>query len=283
MLHALQRPVGVTDRVEYDDRSPASLARWGATTGCGGHRRQPRPGSHQQADDGLYRPECSTVSAGGQLVNIAATSSETMLSVTAHARRRRRCRHRGNRVDCSVITTDTEAYVGNKASLLGAAGAVTVDATSSFFTTLIAGAVGVGGTAGIGAANSTLIYGATTKADTGTKARPGDSRNGTVGGGDQESENVLAIVAGIAAGGTAGVAGSATVNVLTEVTTADVGAGSTITVTAGATWIVAGEPTRQSGHIGRGRPGGRRRCRCGRRRRCRDLQQEDQRVHRRWA
>ena len=130
----------------------------------------------------------------------------------------------------AIITTDTEAWLG-QSSVLTTTGAVTVAATNIFFTTMIAGAVGVGGTAGIGAANSTLVLNTTVLATIGSSA------NVTAGTGlsveASESDDILAIVAGVAVGGTAGVAGSATVNVLTETTTADIGDLARINVTAG--------------------------------------------------
>ena len=186
-----------------------------------------------------YAAAGAKVSAGGA-VNITATSSETMLSVTATL---------GGGDDLGLamtasiapISTDTEAWEGNNASIK-ATGSLDIAASSTFFTTMIAGSVGLGGTAGIGAANSTLVYGATTKAYSGTTAvltagGTGISITAT------ESTDILAIVAGIAVGGTAGVAGSATVNVVTDVTTADVGAGDTVTTTGAGNLVVSASDT----------------------------------------
>jgi hypothetical protein len=181
----------------------------------------------------------SRVSAGGA-VTVTATSSETMLSVTATL---------GVGDDAGVAATasiapispTTEAYI-DAGALVSAGGAMTITATETFITTMIAGSVGVGGTAGVGAANTTLVYTPTTLAYAGTGA------NLSAGGGGlsivaTQSENVLAITAGIAAGGTAGVAGSATVAVLNDTTTAYVGAGSTVSVTGGGSLGVAASDT----------------------------------------
>ncbi len=210
-----------------------------------------------------YIDQGAKVSAGGS-VNISATSSETMLSVTATLGGGDSVGIAGT-ASIAPISTDTEAWLGNSASI-NAKGAVTIFAESDYFTTMIAGSVGVGGTAGVGAANATLVYNGTTKAYTGTDVSI------TAGGAGlwikaTEAEDVLSIVAGIAAGGTAGVAGSATVNVLTEITTADVGAGSTVTVTGAGNLLVECQ-RHDVGHIGGRRPGGwwyggrRRRSRC---------------------
>jgi hypothetical protein len=187
-----------------------------------------------------YIGTSSNVAAGGS-VTVKATSSETMLSVTATL---------GVGDDAGVAATasiapispTTEAYIGAGATA-SAGGAMTIAATETFITTMIAGSVGVGSTAGIGAANTTLVYSPTTLAYAGTGVNltaggTGLSINAT------QSENVLAIAAGIAAGGTAGVAGSATVAVLNDTTTAYVGAGSTVTVNGGGNLIVgAGDTT----------------------------------------
>jgi hypothetical protein len=177
----------------------------------------------------------SNVAAGGS-VTVTATSSETMLSVTATL---------GVGDDAGIAATasiapispTTEAYIGAGAKV-SAGGAMTIAATETFITTMIAGSVGVGSTAGVGAANTTLVYSPTTLAYAGTGVTL------TAGGAGltisaTQSENILAITAGIAAGGTAGVAGSATVAVLNDTTTAYVGAGSTVTVNGGGNLSVA--------------------------------------------
>ncbi len=177
----------------------------------------------------------SNVAAGGS-VTVTATSSETMLSVTATL---------GVGDDAGVAATasiapispTTEAYIGAGATV-NAGGAMTIAATETFITTMIAGSVGVGSTAGVGAANTTLVYSPT------TLAYAGAGVNLTAGGTGlsvvaTQSENVLAITAGIAAGGTAGVAGSATVAVLNDTTAAYIGAGSSVTVNGGGNLIVA--------------------------------------------
>ncbi len=177
----------------------------------------------------------SNVAAGGA-VTVKATSSETMLSVTVTL---------GVGDDVGVAATasiapispTTQAYIGAGATV-SAGGAMTIAATETFITTMIAGSVGVGGTAGVGAANTTLVYSPTTLAYAGTGVKLTAAGTGLSIGATQ-SENVLAITAGIAAGGTAGVAGSATVAVLNDTTTAYLGAGSTVTVNGGGNLSVA--------------------------------------------
>ena len=139
------------------------------------------------------------------------------------------------------MSITTEAYI-NTAARVSAGGAMTIAATETFITTMIAGSVGVGGTAGVGAANTTLVYSPTTLAYAGT------GTNLTAGGSGltvaaTQSENILAITAGIAAGGTAGVAGSATVAVLNDTTTAYIGPQSTVVVTGAGNLIVAASDT----------------------------------------
>ncbi len=184
-----------------------------------------------------YIDQGAQVAAGGG-VTINAMSSEHMLSVTATLGGGDSA---GIAATASIapISTDTEAYVGANAHVT-AGGFLTVEATSTFFTTMIAGTVGVGGTAGVGAGNSTLVHSATTKALIGAADVISASTVLVIA---SASEDVLAIVAGIAVGGTAGVAGSATVNVLTERTTASVGAGSNLTVTGAGSLIVAASDT----------------------------------------
>ncbi|HET6237314.1 MAG TPA: hypothetical protein VFE41_20495 [Acetobacteraceae bacterium] len=188
---------------------------------------------------GAYIDANSNVAAGGS-VTVMATSSETMLSVTATL---------GVGDDAGIAATasiapispTTEAYIGAGAKV-SAGGAMTITATETFITTMIAGSVGVGSTAGIGAANTTLVYSPTTLAYAGTGTSLTAGGTGLSVGATQ-NENILAITAGIAAGGTAGVAGSATVAVLNDATTAYVGAGSTVTVNGGGNLVVAASDT----------------------------------------
>src|SRR5262249_47090760 len=91
---------------------------------------------------------------------------------------------------------------------------------------------GGAGTAGVGAANTTLVHGATTKAWIGAGAQITAGGTG-VSLTANASEDIISIAAGIAVGGTAGVAGSAAVNVLNETTYAYVGDGANVHTTAG--------------------------------------------------
>ena len=181
------------------------------------------------------------VAIGGTgAATVQATSSETMLSAVVTAGIGDDVGFAGT-ASIAVITTDTEATLGQGVKLT-ADGAVTIDTSSSFYTTMIAGGVGAAGTAGIGAANTTLVYSATTVGaiganDTVTAGGAGLSVGAT------ESENLLTIAVGIGVGGTVGVAGSAAVNVLSETTTAAIGAGSKVTLSAGSLAVNASDMT----------------------------------------
>src|SRR5205823_6091735 len=93
----------------------------------------------------------------------------------------------------------------------------------------IAGAIGAGGTAGVGVGNTDLIHSATVMAFIGHDADVSAGGAGlTVSA--TTGEDVLTIAAAGAVGGTAGVAGSAAVNVFDETTTAYIGHDTTITM-----------------------------------------------------
>ncbi|WP_456654689.1 hypothetical protein [Bradyrhizobium sp. JR3.5] len=181
------------------------------------------------------------VQAGGA-VSVTATSTETMLSVAGTL---------GVGDDVGVTASvaiadihgDTEAYIDGGAHVDAGAG-VTVDASSSFTTTMIAGSVGAGGDAGIGVANTTLVHSDTVLAYVGQSAKV--NAGGDVDITASAGEDIITIAAGIAVGGDAGVAGSAAINVLDETTKAYVGPGATVTTSVGSggnLQISASDPT----------------------------------------
>ena len=117
-------------------------------------------------------------------------------------------------------------------------GSVTLAANDTFTTTMVAGAVGAAGTAGVGASNTTLVHNDI------VEARVGDWSTVTTGGNGltvnaTSTEELITIAAAGGAAGTVSVAGAAVVNVLNETTTAAIGRNVTITATNGA---AAGEP-----------------------------------------
>ena len=147
----------------------------------------------------------------------------------------------------ALVTTRAEAFVGT-ASTVTAGGTLSVHADNYFKTTMISGSVGLGGTAGVGAANATLDHVGITRAFIGNGA------DISVGGGLQVRalalENILSIVAGIAVGGTAGVAGSAAINILNETTTAFVGRSAKVTTGFSGVLVTARDDTTVIGVAG---------------------------------
>jgi hypothetical protein len=185
-----------------------------------------------------YIDSGATVSAGGT-VSVTGTSTETMLSVVATLGVADSAGIAGS-ASVSVITTETDAYLG-ASTVLNAGGGVTLSATGTFKTTMIAGSVGAAGTAGIGVSNTTLVHTDTVQAYVGGSAHV--TAGGTVSITATASEDILSIAAGIGGGGTVGVAGSAAVNVLNETTTAYVGPSATIHTTSGDLTVSASDDT----------------------------------------
>ena len=184
------------------------------------------------------------VTSGGA-ATLSATNTETILSIAAVASVADSAAVAAT-ASIPVINSDTEAYLsdstpGHTTSLL-AGGTVGITATDTFKITIIAGSVGVGGDAGIGAAFGVLVHGATTLAyigagDVATAGGAGMTISAT------ESEDILSIAAGIAIGGTAGVAGSATVGVLSETTKAFIAQNANVHLTAGSLVVDASDTT----------------------------------------
>ncbi|HYC46066.1 MAG TPA: LEPR-XLL domain-containing protein, partial [Burkholderiales bacterium] len=196
-----------------------------------------------------YVGRSSDVDASGA-VSLTASSSETLIAVAASGGVSSSAGI-GASAAVQVITTNTRAYVEDGSSDADKAqidaGSMTVHAGSTFKTTMVGGAIGVGSTAGVGAANSTLVHTGTTEAYLGDYIDVNAA--GTVAVTAVASEDVLSISAAGAGGGTAGVAGSAAVNVLEEHTTAYVGHDANLTITGAGhdlvvsadddTWIIS--------------------------------------------
>ena len=147
----------------------------------------------------------------------------------------------------ALVTTRAEAFVGT-ASTVTAGGTLSVLADNYFKTTMISGSVGLGGTAGVGAANATLDHVGITRAFIDNGADISVGRGLQVRAGAQE--NILSIVAGIAVGGTAGVAGSAAINILNETTTAFVGRSAKVTTGFAGVLVTARDDTTVIGVAG---------------------------------
>lgn len=184
------------------------------------------------------------VSVGGA-TKIGAVENMTMLSVAAVAAVADSAAVAAT-ASIQVVTTDTKAYLADvpagTATKLTSAGSVTISADTEFKVTMIAGSVGVAGSAGIGAANATLVHDGTTSAYVGQRAIASAGGIGLKIDA-QSHEDILSIAAGIAIGGSVGVAGSAAVGVLEEKTSAYVGRGANITVTNGDLDIDASDVT----------------------------------------
>ncbi|MFV2069876.1 MAG: beta strand repeat-containing protein, partial [Pirellulales bacterium] len=137
-----------------------------------------------------------------------------------------------------VMNTGTRAYVNNGGDV-DAGGNVSITATGTFEITAVAGALGFGVSAGIGAANVTLTHTDNVEAWVGDSATV--SADGTTGLtiSATSSEEIIGTSAAGAGAGTAAVAGSATVLVLDETTLARIGRNATITADNG---LAAGTP-----------------------------------------
>ncbi|MEQ1831146.1 MAG: hypothetical protein ABL921_34690, partial [Pirellula sp.] len=117
--------------------------------------------------------------------------------------------------------------------VVSSTGAISLSAVGNFQLTGLGASLGLGGTAGIGAGNSTLVH-----TDT-VLASIADGANVTAGGtglsiSASSSEDIVGVSASAAGGGSAGIAGSATVIDLTETTMATIGRSTSITSSNGA-------------------------------------------------
>jgi len=165
-------------------------------------------------------------------VTLSATGTETILSVSANLGVGNSAGIAGS-ASVQVITTDTRAYVegapsGTPASV-DAGGNISLTATGTFTTTMVAGSVGAASTAGIGAANTTLVHSDTVEAFIGRRAVIDTAGATGLSVTATSSEKVITIAAAGGGAGTAGIAGSAVVNVLDETTKAYVDRSAEVT------------------------------------------------------
>jgi hypothetical protein len=172
---------------------------------------------------GAYVGSNANINVDGDLT-LDAKSDESVVSVTANI-----AASGGFAVTFSacvyVMTTDTLAYVGDGADV-AAGGNVAVKADDTAKFKLVAGGLAVGGgSAGVGASNTTLVKTDTVAAyvgDADVRADDGLMVQATSG------EDVLAVAAGGGVGSSAGLAGSVVVNDLTETTRAYIADGAQI-------------------------------------------------------
>jgi hypothetical protein len=141
-----------------------------------------------------------------------------------------------------TLTTVTRAYIDHDA-VVNAGGNVAIGATGTFTARLIAGSLGFGGTAGVGAANTTLVHNDTVEAFVGNSAQVTASGSGGLSVAAMSSEDLITIAVGAAIGGDAAVLGSAVVNVLNETTRAYIGQSATITTANGGVRVTASDAT----------------------------------------
>ncbi len=194
---------------------------------------------HKDTQAGISRDANVTTT---KAISLSANSQEHIVSVSANA-------GVGSDVGIAfsaavqVIEPTTRAVIengtnANDGAAVMAGSSVTLAANDTFTTTMVAGAVGAAGTAGVGASNTTLVHNDI------VEARVGDWSTVTTGGNGlsvnaTSSEELITIAAAGGAAGTVSVAGAAVVNVLNETTTAVIGRNVMITATNGA---LAGEP-----------------------------------------
>ncbi len=168
--------------------------------------------------------------AGG--ITIEADSTETILSVATNVGGGSSAGIAGS-ASVQVITTGARAYVDDTPSGTGASlsagGDVTITASDTFKATMIAGSIGVASSAGIGAANTTLVHSETVEAYVGQRASVSSQGTNGLSVGASSSEELITIAVAGGAAGTVGIAGSAVVNDLNETTLAFIANGATIT------------------------------------------------------
>ena len=165
-------------------------------------------------------------------VVIDADSDETILSIAANAGVASSAGIAAS-VSVQVIDTETYAYIedtpSGTAANVDAEGNITITADATFSTKMIAGAIGVASTAGIGASNTTLIHTDTVKAYVGQRAVVSTAESLGLSIDAFSSEDIIAVAAAGGAAGTAAIAGSAVVNVLDETTQAYIANSANIT------------------------------------------------------
>ena len=168
-------------------------------------------------------------------IEIDANSSEDILSIAANAGIAQNTGVAGS-VSVQVVTTGTHAYIegtsSGTAASLNAGGNITITADGHFDVKMIAGSLGIGSSAGIGFANTTLTHRDTVEAYLGNRvsAITGGALGLSVAA--DSSEELTAIAAAGGAASSAAIAGSAVVNDLDENTRAYIGDHAVIDATS---------------------------------------------------
>jgi hypothetical protein len=139
-------------------------------------------------------------------------------------------------VAVASVDSHTRSIVGDSA-ILNVGGKVRVQSADELATRFGSGSAGVAGTAGIGAANATLIHGAIIEAKVGESASITTGDDVIVFASAAQSVQSVGIAFGAA--GVAGLAGVAIVTKLTETTTASVGSDAEVTSTGGSVFVDA--------------------------------------------
>ncbi len=169
-------------------------------------------------------------------MEVYAKSTETIQSYAATV-------GLGNSVGASgsivvqVIETSTQAFIDDSASAVSGAqittgGGLSIQAIGNLETRMVAGSVGVGSNAGIGASNTTLVHNDMVRAHVGSHASI--IAGGDVSVGADSREDLVTISAAAGGASSVGVAGSAVVNVLNESTLATSGSKVSFQVSKGA-------------------------------------------------
>ena len=185
-------------------------------------------------DTRAYIAASSAVASGGA-ITISSDSDEDILSISANLGIGDSAGVAGS-ASVQVIRTKSQAYlqdgtIGNVAAV-SAAGNLSITADGDLKIKLIAGAVGIGGTAGVGASNTTLVHTDEVKAWIGDRAIvEAGGLNGILIKADS-SEDIISIGAAGGLAGDVAVAGTAVVTILDETTIARVGRLANVTVTS---------------------------------------------------
>ena len=137
------------------------------------------------------------------------------------------------------IDTTTSAYIAGTAigaarTEVDAGGDVKIGANDAFSAIMIAGSVGASSSAGVGAANTTLIHTDTVEAYVGERAIVATAGATGLTVTADSSEDIISIAVAGSGAGTAAVSGSAVVNVLDETTRAYMGRNAILTADNGA-------------------------------------------------
>jgi hypothetical protein len=176
-------------------------------------------------DTRAYIGSSANASAKG-LVQVLSDAHDDIVSIAANA-------GLGNDVGIAasglvyVMNTGTRAYVDSSAIVH--AGGLNINAGGNLDATLVAGSIGGGGTAGVGAAFTTLVHTNTVEAYVGPSAHVESSADVSINA--HTYQTIIAISAAGGFGGDASVAGAASINTLDETTHAYIGKSSTVNAT----------------------------------------------------